>query len=147
MGNSCQSGGLLTIEHDIEDEDGDKVGTLNGAIITDKHTLNEWMVRNGILIKVITTVSRTTQMLPVAVINKLYVNVERRRMGFGRDAINYFFDCAIEEDARTSLVIVDTNEAQTKGFKSVEWLERHGYRKLGLTDKAEIVMFRRFPNK
>lgn len=140
----CGQSGVQVIETELLDDDGVKVGNVQGLVYPDWYSLNTWLAEKRVTSRTVTALQRTTDIFPVAILDDLSVDMDQRGNGHGRIGIKYFLDCALEEDAKSSIVIVDQNVAQREGFNAKEWMEKNGYASLGSTQRGKIVMFRRY---
>lgn len=140
----CGPSGAIFIESELTDDEGLKVGMVHGIVYPDWHSLSAWLTDRGATPATVSALKRTTDIYPIAVLSELSVDMDRRGSGHGKVGMRYFYESAVEEDARASVVIVDTTDVQRDGFEVMIWMKRNGYVPLGYTRRGETLMFRRY---
>lgn len=128
----------------IEDKDDQQVGTVFGVIHFDWEHLNNWLEKKEVTEDTIYKIQKLKNKFPIALLDNINVDEEERGKGYGNQGMSLFAEEASSEDSKTSLLIADLSEGQSKGFDLVAWYRSYGYRMIGRTFANDPVMFKKF---
>ena len=115
------------IEYNIDD------ATIFGVVHIDPQRLRNWAEKEGVSEKLIQSLE-----MPVAILKNIFVPVEQRGEGVGKQLMDYFIKEA--DRARTIILIADGDQSQAEGFNLVKWYESYEFKIVGEDRAGNAVM-------
>lgn len=114
------------IEFDIEDDEGNVVGSVSGVIHYSEVNLQNWMDTNGLYDDSKEAILEKTT-LPVAILKNLNVDDDQKNKGYGNKGLEQFLDETQEAD----YVLLIADGGETNEINLEHWYERHGFETIG----------------
>lgn len=124
------------IQYDIENENGETVGDVNGIVHYDIQYLKNWMEMEHVDEKTQQFILSNISM-PVAILKNINIYDDYKNQGFGNNGMEQFFNEAIE--ANYILLIVDNGESNA--FSLEKWYEGFGFKTIGQAGGLPVMIY------